>query len=269
MIGSTISHYRVLDELGQGGMGVVYRAVDTRLGREVALKFLPDSFADNATAITRFRREARAASALNHPNICTIYDIGEHEGRHFIAMELLRGQSLRDRIEKGPLPAAEVCRIGAQLAGALEVAHAQGVIHRDVKPGNIIVSDRGTAKLMDFGISKVLEVGGAGLTQARGTPQYMPPEQILGREVDGRSDLYALGISIFEAVTGRRPFRGEDVVHQHLNVELPDPRTLRPECPDPLVEIIRRACQKRTADRFRSAREMADALSDFIDQLPN
>jgi serine/threonine-protein kinase len=253
-------------------MGVVHLAQDRELERPVAIKFLPAELASRGDALTMFRQEARAAAAMNHPNIVHVYDVTVIGARPCIVMEYVQGNTVRELMrrsgrEKQPLAVRRVAEIARDICEALAYAHHQNVIHRDVKPGNIIVSDRGTAKLMDFGISKVLEVGGAGLTQARGTPQYMPPEQILGREVDGRSDLYALGISIFEAVTGRRPFRGEDVVHQHLNVELPDPRSLRPECPDSLVEIIRRACQKRTADRFRSAREMADALSDFLDQL--
>ncbi len=191
----------------------------------MALKFLPEKVSGDATALARFRREARAASALNHPNICTIYDIGEHEGTHFIAMELVRGESLGHRLESGPMAPAEVCRIGAQLAGALETAHAQGVIHRDVKPRNVFLTERGDAKLLDFGLAKLAAIAEstasgvtleaqADVTQEQrivGTPSYMSPEQVLGRTLDGRSDIFSLGAVLYCMVTGRRPFEGPSV----------------------------------------------------------
>jgi eukaryotic-like serine/threonine-protein kinase len=187
-------------------------------------------------------------------------------------MEFVQGQTVRQLIKKGrpdrcPIPPRRMAEIARDTCDALAYAHLQKVIHRDVKPGNIIVSDRGQAKLMDFGISKLLEHGAEGQTRPRGTPQYMPPEQILGAEVDGRTDLYALGISIYEGVTGVRPFRGEDVVQQQLHEPLPDPRTLKAEIPAGLVAIIQRACQKDAAHRFQSAREMADALGTLLRSL--
>ncbi|HEX2464647.1 MAG TPA: serine/threonine-protein kinase, partial [Thermoanaerobaculia bacterium] len=273
MIGSTISHYRVLDELGRGGMGVVYRAVDTRLGREVALKFLPEQVAGDATALARFRREARAASALNHPNICTIYDVGEHEGTHFIAMELVRGESLAHKLESGPMAAAEVCRIGAQLAGALETAHAQGVIHRDVKPRNVFLTERGDAKLLDFGLAKLAPIAEstasgvtleaeADVTQEQrivGTPSYMSPEQVLGRTLDGRTDLFSLGAVLYCMVTGRRPFEGPsvpEVLDSVLRREPAPVATINQEVPPGLARVIERCLAKEPSHRYGDARQL-------------
>ncbi len=262
--------YLLREEIGRGGMGVVHLAQDAELGRTVAIKFLPADLAANEAAVTMFRGEARAAAAMNHPNVVQIYDVGMLGGRPCIIMEYVAGKTARElmraegRGSVAALPARRVAEIARDICTALEYAHAQGVVHRDVKPGNILVAANGTAKLMDFGISKVLEAGREGMTAAKGTPQYMPPEQILGREVDGRTDLYALGITLFEMVTGRRPFVGEDVVDQQLHAPLPDPRILRPEIPGTLVEVIKRACQKRPADRFASAAEMADTLSAFL-----
>ena len=190
-----------------------------------------------------------------------------------MVMEFVQGKTARQLMRregskvKYPLSARRVGEIARDTCDGLAYAHMQNVIHRDVKPGNIIVSDRGQAKLMDFGISKVLEQNAAGVTQAKGTPQYMPPEQILGQEVDGRTDLYALGISIFEILTGQRPFGGDDVVNQQLHSDLPDARTIQADIPEDLVEIIFRACRKKACERFQSAREMADALSEFIATL--
>jgi serine/threonine-protein kinase len=251
-------------------MGVVHLAQDEELGRPVAIKFLPPDLAINDAAVRMFRAEARAAAAMNHPHVVQIYDVGAVGGRPCIIMEYVAGRTVRElmraegRGSLAPLPPRRVAEIGRDICTALEYAHAQGVVHRDVKPGNVLVAATGAAKLMDFGISKVLEAGREGMTQAKGTPQYMPPEQILGREVDGRTDLYALGITLFEMVTGRRPFVGEDVVDQQLHAPLPDPRILRPDVPEALVLVIRRACQKRPADRFASAAEMARALEEFV-----
>jgi tetratricopeptide (TPR) repeat protein len=262
--------YRLREEIGRGGMGVVHLAQDTELGRPVAIKFLPADLAANEPAVGMFRAEARAAAAMNHPNVVQIYDVGTLGGRPCIIMEYVKGKTARELMRaegRGsvvPLPPRRVAEIARDICTALEYAHAQGVVHRDVKPGNILVGPSGTAKLMDFGISKVLEAGREGLTQAKGTPQYMPPEQILGREVDGRTDLYALGITMFEMVAGRRPFVGEDVVDQQLHAPLPDPRIVRPEIPEALVLVIKRACQKRPAERFASAAEMARALEEFL-----
>ena len=282
MIGTTISHYRILDELGRGGMGVVYRAVDTRLGREVALKFLPDDVAHDGPELTRFRREARAASALNHPSICTIYDVGEHEGRHFIAMELVRGVSLAERLQQGPLPIDDVRRLGAQLAGALEAAHAQGVIHRDVKPRNVIVTERGDAKLLDFGLAKAApqsESTGTALTleaevtqdhRVVGTPSFMSPEQVLGQPLDGRSDLFSLGSVLYAMATGRRPFDAPSIpaIMDAVLRRDPEPVTaVNPSASQELDSVIARCLAKDRQQRYRDARELREDLERLAPSL--
>ncbi len=218
MIGQKISHYRVLEKLGDGGMGVVYKAKDTKLGRLVALKFLAEDIARDETAVERFKREARTASALDHPNICTIYEISEHDGQPFIAMQYLEGETLKQRIgAQRALSGEEVARLGLQAAEALEAAHAKGIVHRDIKPANIFLAARGQAVMLDFGLAKLVEPAGGitaadSLTQtgvAPGTLPYMAPEQLRGQEVDARTDLYALGCVLYEMATGQRPFRAE------------------------------------------------------------
>jgi serine/threonine protein kinase/cytochrome c-type biogenesis protein CcmH/NrfG len=272
MVGRTVSHYRILDRLGGGGMGVVYKAEDTRLKRLVALKFLPPALSTDPHALERFEREAQAASALNHPHICTIHDIDEHEGRRFIAMELLEGQTLKERFQGRPLPTAEIVDLGLQLADALEAAHAKGIVHRDVKPANIFVTTRGAAKLLDFGVAKLAAepqaaseastaaaewVTGAGA--ALGTIGYMSPEQVRGDAPDARTDLFSLGVVLYEMATGTAPFRGATsgaVLGEVLTKAPTTPMRLNPDVPPDLEHIVNKLLEKDRALRYQSARDL-------------
>jgi eukaryotic-like serine/threonine-protein kinase len=280
--GETVSHYRVLEKLGVGGMGVVYGAEDFRLGRRVALKFLPREIATNPQALQRFQQEARTASALNHENICTIYEVDEHEGQPFIAMKLLEGTSLADRLTKGSLTLDALPEISIQVADALEAAHHKGIIHRDIKPANIFITRRGRAKVLDFGLAKLASVsqeatadgitvdGPAYLTSPGstvGTVAYMSPEQARGEELDARSDLFSFGTVLYQMATRRLPFAGltSAVVSHAILEKMPPPITeLNPGLPAKFEEIVCKALEKDLELHYQTAGEIRGDLKRLL-----
>src|ERR1700720_1911836 len=278
LIGQTISHYRILEKLGGGGMGVGYKAEDTKLHRFVALKFLPDGFTPDSQAVSRFDREAQAASALNHPSICTIHEIGEHNGQPFIVMEFLDGQTLKHLIDGRPLASEQVLELGIEIADALEAAHAEGIIHRDIKPANIFVTKRGRAKVLDFGLAKLVPKGitttgedsAADQSDSNsivgiisGTPSYMSPEQVRGDGLDSRTDIFSLGLVLYEMATGRQAFGGGTggMIIEAVLTRPPAPvRSINPAIPPRLAEIINKALHK---DRDQRYQQVSDLCADL------
>jgi serine/threonine protein kinase len=285
MVGTVISHYRVIEKLGGGGMGVVYEAEDTRLGRPVALKVLPEYVPRDPQTLERFRREVRLASALNHPNICTVHDVAEYQGQPVLVMERLSGCTLKHRLGGKPLPVEKVLELGIQITDGLAAAHAKGIVHRDIKPANIFITDRGQAKILDFGLAKItglpavrertLAVGETGSTTellpelltspgvALGTSAYMSPEQARGDELDARTDLFSFGIVLYELTTGKMPFQGKTsgaVMGAILHDTPVPPSQINPELPLKLEEIISKALEKDPDVRYQNASDIRTDL---------
>jgi serine/threonine protein kinase len=271
MLGSNVSHYRITGKLGTGGMGIVYEAEDTRLARKVALKFLPEESADDPDAERRFQREADTIAQLSHANICTIYEIDRHEGRAFIAMECAEGVNLKVYMTRRTLTTGQIVEIALQITEALAAAHARGIVHRDIKPGNIVVSDSGHVKVLDFGLarrfkSETDDLGPDGSTipgRPMGTANYMAPERILQLPVDPRSDFFSLGVVMYEMATGRLPFAGpspSETVSNILDKDPPPLSTLASQHPKALETLVHRLLAKRASDRFTTAEELSRAL---------
>jgi len=284
--GEQIGPYTILEFLRAGGMGEVYKARDTRLGRTVAIKFLPSALADNAAALDRFQREACAASALNHPHICTVHDIGDYRGRPFFVMELLEGQSLNERICGKPVPILELVDLAAQTCDALQAAHAKGIVHRDIKPANVFLTANGQIKILDFGLAKLVEeshstattvtateaeIIARAITRTRigrlmGTPAYLSPEQARGEEVDARTDIFSFGLVLYEMATGRPAFRGQtsgELINAILHETPPKPSAVNPAVPSSLEQIILKALEKERKVRYQSAKELLTDLDEF------